>query len=188
MSAMRKPLVRRTAVAVGGSITALVLALVLVVSPGWAWWTDSASSTASITAYTLRNPVALSTSSNCSASNALLGSTITFHWTGVTPDASPAPQLANYEYELRFINRSNGSQLSNPVIVAHSGAAGSQQTYTNSASTLGGLLGLNLASQNNVTLQIFTHLKGTSWYGLTPVSINWTVTTLLGIATFTCNA
>ncbi|MCA1982730.1 hypothetical protein [Nocardioides nematodiphilus] len=167
----------------------VVLAVVsLALAPSaWAWWSDTGKATSTVTATTLQNPVALGTSSNCTANNSLLGSTITFKWTGVTPLASPAPQLANYEYELRFINRSNGS-LVGTATVAHSGAAGTQQSYQNGASTLANLLGLNLLSQNNMTVQIHTHLKGTTWYGASPVSINWTVTTIASIATFTCNA
>ena len=169
-------------------LVVVLAAVSLVLAPGaWAWWSDTGKATSTVTATTVPNPVALGTSSNCSASNSLVASTITFKWTGVTPLASPAPQLASYEYELRFINRGTGA-IVGTVTVAHSGASGTQQSYQNSASTLGNLLGLNLLSQNNMTVQIYTHLKGTSWYGATPVSINWTVTTLLSIATFTCNA
>lgn len=175
---------RRAAVVV----STLMSVVALTAAPTWAFWTDAtAASGAGVLSYTLKNPVGLPTPGNCSASNGLLGSTITFKWTGVTPDPAPRAQIADYEYQLKFIDRGSGATL-NTVTVAHSGAAGSQQSYQSSASTLGGLLGLNLASQNNVRLEIYTHLKNAQWYGPAPVTTNWTVTTLLGIATFSCNA
>ena len=75
-------------------LVVVLAVLSLVLAPrAWGWWSDTGKATSTVTATTLQNPVALGTSSNCSASNALLGSTITFKWTGVTPLASPAPQL-----------------------------------------------------------------------------------------------
>jgi signal peptidase I len=177
---------RRAAMMAVPAAVAVVAATAVPTEAAYADTTVLASG--SLAGYVLPNPGALPTSSNCSASNGALGSTITLRWTGVAPDPAPRPQLADYDYELRFLDRNNNNALLSTVTVAHSGAAGAQQTYQSSANTLSGLLGLNLLSQNRVTTQIVAHLKNTSWYSLTPVSISWTVTTALGIATFTCNA
>lgn len=147
----------------------------------------AALTTGVVGGYSILSPVAITAPGNCTASNGLGGSTMTLKWTGVSPPAQPRAQVADYEYQLKFLDRNNANAVLSTQVVAHAGLAGSQQTYQVSSSTVGNLLGLNLLSSNRVTTEVRSHLKNTTWYGGTVVSTSWTLTTVLGIATFTCN-
>ncbi|WP_146080041.1 hypothetical protein [Clavibacter michiganensis] len=120
----------------------------------------------------------------CVASNGLTGSSIALHWVGVVPAAAGAPAAA-YDYQLTFVDRNNG-RVVNTVTVPHSGASGSAQTYSVTSGTFSNLLGLNILSQNRISTQIQSRLRGTAWYGTSVVSINWTTVTVLAVTTFNC--
>ncbi|KAA1424208.1 signal peptidase I [Nocardioides antri] len=174
------------------ALGAAPLVAALVVAHGAAGTSAAFADTAALTTgavagYSVVSPVAIAAPGNCTASNSALGSSMTLRWTGISPAAQPRPQLANYEYQLRFLDRNNANAVLNTIVVAHSGLAGSQQTYQLTSGTIGNLLGLNLFASNRVTTEIRSRLKTTTWTGSTVVSTNWTLSTVLGIATFTCN-
>ncbi|GGR39869.1 signal peptidase I [Nocardioides luteus] len=178
------------------ALAALVLALLLgtATPPTWAAWTDPVSVTGgTLATATLASPTAAPSSGggsggangNCQAQNLVLGSTITLRWEGVAPTS--APPLASYDYQLQFFNRSTNQNQGPPVTVAHSGAAGSRQSYQQSATALGNLLGLNLFSNTRLQLRVRSHLAGTSWYGATTVLVNFSSSAVLTFASFECN-
>jgi hypothetical protein len=172
---------------IGATTAALTLLLVSQSGAGSnAAYSDTAPTTSGVvSAATLPSPQPPTAGSSCSASNGILNSSLTLSWGGITPQAG-MPPLTAYEYQLRFLDRNNANQLLTTVTVAHTGPAGNQQSHTLHSGAFANLLGLNLLSTNRITTQIRSHLLGTSWYGSTSTSVNWTTTTVLGVTAFNC--
>jgi len=167
----------------------LLLALVLVMPTGAATaaaYSDTAPTTSGIlSAATLPSPAGLAGTASCNASNGVFSSSMSLNWGGVTPGAG-SPPLSAYEYQVQFLDRNNNNQILNTATVTHVGGSGAQQSYVVASGTFGNLLGLNWLSQNRITTQVRSHLIGTSWYGTTAVTVNWTTTTVFGVTSFNC--
>ena len=150
--------------------------------PTQAAWTDRATATSgALTALTLSSPTRAATP--CTANNGLFDGSVTLRWNGVASSTRP---LANMDYELRFFNRSTGQQVGATQLQDHAGVAGAVQSYSSTGTLLGNLLGLNLLSSQSLQLRVRSHLKGTSWYGASTESINFSTASVLGFVTFTC--
>lgn len=140
-------------------VLALLLALVAVGAPAWAWWKDQASGSASFTAGSL-TPVP---STTCSVSgNTLTGFTATITWTVQT-----SPTTMNYSAALREVG---------PLTVTTSG-------NTATTKVTSGLLGSLLGSTVHVDIQAM--LPGTSW--VSAVHTRGVSIALLGLS-MTCGA
>lgn len=170
--------------AVGAAAPLVALAITATQTTGTsAAFADSASlQSGTVAGGALVSPAGAATP--CTASNGLFDGSVTLRWNGVTPGTYPP--LAGYEYELRFFTRSNNAQVGSPQLQAHSGAATSVQSFTRTGTTLGNLLGLNLLSTTQLRLEVRSHLIGTSWFGPTVVSGNFTTSAVLGFVNFAC--
>lgn len=173
---------RRLATVMGGAVLAAAIGL----APAYAWWTDSAPVSSTVGAATLLPPTPVA-SGACSISGVPgLAQTANLAWTGVAATAGTSPPLSGYEYLVRAYNDSTGAQMGSAQTVAQAGGTSAKQSTSYSASLLGNLFGLNLASDTTIRLVISAHLKNSTWESSSTVTIKIRVQSILLLANVSC--
>lgn len=143
-----------------GIVVALVLGLVGVTAPAWAWWTDSASGTLTVTAFTVPAPQ-LSCVNTSSGGIAGIGATYT---------ASISWPVITSPYALQYTASVGGKDVTSSISTAN-GTKSLAVTSSLLTNLLGSLLG------SSTTARITATLPGTSW----TATKSWDITTgLLG--------